>query len=73
MSLAYWASWASMIWVRCPLNRVGREVVLSFLIENPLELRVAWLNCQIKQLMMNYLYEGGTDHGSDGAGRVVLG
>ena len=73
MSLAYWASWVSMIWVRCPLNRVGREVIFSILIQNPLELRVAWLNYQIKQLMMKYSYEGSTDYGSDGTGRVILG
>ena len=73
MSLAYWASWVSMIWVRCPLNRVGREVILSILIQNPLELRVAWLNYQIKQLMLNYSDEGGINYGSDGSGRVVLG
>ena len=73
MSLAYWASWASMIFVRCPLNRVGREVLLSILIQNPIEFRIAFLNYQIKQLMLNYSYEGGTDYGGDGTGRVVLG
>ena len=73
MSLAYWASWASLIFVRCPLSRVGREVIFSILIQNPIEFRVAFLNYQIKQLMLNYSNEGGTDYGGDGTGRVVLG
>ena len=52
MSLAFWASWASLIFVRCPLRRVGREVIFSILIQNPIEFRIAFLNYQIKQLMV---------------------
>ena len=55
MILAKVASWVSMIWVRCPLSRLGREVLLTILFENPLELRLAVLNYQIKQMMLKYI------------------
>jgi hypothetical protein len=55
MILAKVASWVSMIWVVCPLSRFGREVLLRILFENPLELRTAMLNYQIKQMMLKYI------------------
>jgi hypothetical protein len=73
MNIAYWASLLSMIFISCPLGRKTREFVISILIQNPLEFRVAMLSYQIKQLMLKYSNEGGTDNGSDGSGRVILG
>ena len=54
--LAYWSSWLSWIsdWGRSP-NRETREVLLSILIQNSLEFRVAFLNFQIKQMMVKYV------------------
>jgi hypothetical protein len=53
--LAKVASWISMIFVRCPLSRFGREVLLTILLKNPLELRLAMLNYQIKQMMLKHI------------------
>lgn len=47
------ASWVSMIWVRCPLERIGREVLLRILIEKPLEFKVALLGYQIREMLLN--------------------
>jgi hypothetical protein len=54
--LAKVASWISLItdW-NTPLSRFDREVVIRIFIENPLELRIAMLNYQIKQMMINYI------------------
>ena len=50
MDVAYLASWVSMIWVRCPLSRVGREAVIRIFMENTLEFRVALLTYQIREM-----------------------
>lgn len=56
MTLAKVASWISLItdW-NIPLSRYGREVLLTILLENTLELRLAVLNYQIKQMMLKYI------------------
>ena len=51
----YLTSWVSMLWVRCPLSRFGREVLLTILIQNPLELRIAFLNYQIRRMIFGNL------------------
>jgi len=55
MSLAYWASWVSWLgdFGRSP-SRFAREVALTILIQNSIEFRVAFLNFQIKQMMLKY-------------------
>jgi len=50
--LASWLSWLAD-WGRDP-SRKAREVIIRILFENPLELRVATLNYQIKQIMLKY-------------------
>ncbi len=52
MDYITFASWLSMIWVRCPLNRIGREVLIRILICQPLEFRVTLLNYQIRELLI---------------------
>ena len=49
------ASWVS--WIRDlgrPPSRFAREVILLILLSNSLELRIALLNFQIKQMMLEY-------------------
>lgn len=55
MSLAYWASWVSWLgdFGRGP-SRFTREVIILILLSNSLELRIALLNFQIKQMMLKY-------------------
>ena len=50
-TLEYLTSWVSMLWVRCPLSRFGREVLLTILFQNPIELRIAFLNYQIRRMI----------------------
>jgi hypothetical protein len=50
--IASWISWLSD-WGRAP-SRFTREVIIQIFNENPLELRVATLNYQIKQMMLKY-------------------
>jgi hypothetical protein len=49
------ASWVSLFtdW-KNPLSRFQRQVLLEILFENPLELKVAVLRYQIKQMMLKY-------------------
>jgi hypothetical protein len=50
-----WVPWIASWYPISPLSRRSREVILTILIENPLELRVAMLNYQIKQMMLKYI------------------
>jgi len=50
--LASWLSWLGD-WGRGP-SRLTREVLVRIFSENSLELRVATLNYQIKQMMLKY-------------------
>ena len=54
--IAYIASWLSWLsdWGRGP-SRLTREFLVRLVTENPLELRVAMLNYQIKEIMLKYL------------------
>ena len=52
-TLEYLASWLSMIWVRCPLSRFHREVLLTILLGNSLEFRIAFLNYQIRRMIID--------------------
>ena len=56
MDVAYLASWFSWLgdWGRNP-NRLTREVIIRIFSENSLDLRVATLNYQIKQMMSKYI------------------
>lgn len=49
-TLEYVASWLSMLWIRCPLSRLGREVFFTILSQNSLEFRIAFLNYQIRRM-----------------------
>jgi hypothetical protein len=51
--IASWISWL-MDLGRHP-GPLARECIIRILFENPLELRVATLNYQIKQLMLQYI------------------
>jgi hypothetical protein len=45
MDVAWWASWFA--W-GVPLKRRYREILVRIFIENPIELRIAWLCHQIR-------------------------
>ena len=50
--IASWISWLGDFG-RVP-SRFAREVALTILIQNSIEFRVAFLNFQIKQMMLEY-------------------
>jgi hypothetical protein len=52
----FFVSWVSRLtdWNN-PLDRFSRQVLISILLENPLELRLAVLNYQIKQMMLKHV------------------
>ena len=50
-----WVPWIASWYPIAPLSRRSREVILTILFENPLELRLAVLNYQIKQIMLKYI------------------
>jgi hypothetical protein len=54
--IPFFASWISWFtdW-KNPLSRPQRQVILEILFKNPIELRVAMLNYQIKQMMLKYI------------------
>ena len=47
MDVAWWASW--LTW-RVPLERRYREILIRIFMTNPIELRVAWLVHQIRNM-----------------------
>lgn len=48
-----WVPWLASWWpVKCPLNRKQREFIITILVENPLEFRVAFLRHQIRSLFV---------------------
>ena len=56
MNIARVSSWISWFtdW-KNPLSRQSREALLTILLQNPLEFRIAVLNYQIKQIMLKYI------------------
>ena len=71
--MAGWIPWLASWFPVGSLDRRTREVLLTILFENPLELRVAILGYQIRKMFLGPLYEGGSHNGCDGSGRELLG
>jgi hypothetical protein len=46
----WWSSFISMIYVKCPLSRFQREVLIRIIHVNPIEFQIAMLIHQVKNL-----------------------